>query len=136
MLGVESEHVEVLSLCLVGLLQPLVAHPPVEYLPHVLHDKLPLRYVAGCLQPPPACARVEGDGVGILALPHVLVVAEQPHGAGLGVALHVDGTVDADRVVVARVLRCALAGERMEVVVRYCRPLNQILIGLHTEGGE
>ena len=100
-----------LGLGLMGSLQALVTHLHIQHLPHILYDKIPLVDITGRFQAPPTSARVEWNGVGTLALSHLLVVAEQPDRAGLGVALDMDGPVDADRVVITRTFWCTLTRE-------------------------
>ena len=131
--AVQSEHVEVLSAGLVRSLKSLVTHLHVQNLTHVLHHEIPLIDIGGRLQPPPTSARVERNGFGVLASAHLLVLAEFPDRAGFGVALHVDCSVDTDRVIVARALWRALTWEGMEVIARDRRARNQVLVDLHIE---
>ena len=94
--AVQRQHVEVLGLRLVCLAQSLPTHLHIQDLSDILHNEISLPDVAGRPQAPPPAPRVEGGGVGVLEAPHLLVVAEETHGAGLGVALHVDGPIDTD----------------------------------------
>ena len=89
--SVESEHVEIGRVILVGFPQPLPTHGGVQNLANVLHHEIPRRNLVAGLETPPPGARVEGRGAGVLAAHHSLVLAERPHGAGLGVALYVAG---------------------------------------------
>ena len=61
-------------------------------------------------------------------------MAEQAHRAGLGVALDMDGSVHADRVVIAGVSRSAVAGQGVEVV-RKLRSRDEVLVCLSEGGG-
>ena len=94
--AVQREHVKVLHLIFVGFLQSFVTHLPIQNLPHVLHHEIALVDITDRLQAPPSSARVERCSVGVLEPSHLLIVAEWPDGTGLGVALDVDGAIDAD----------------------------------------
>ena len=118
------------GLRLVCSAESLPTHLHVQDLSHVLHDKVPLFDVASRPQAPPPGPRVERNGVGVLEPPHLLVVAEEADRTRLWVALHVDGSVDADGVVVTGALRQTLAGQGVEVIIIYRGAGHQVFVDL------
>ena len=128
--SIQRQHVEVIVVLRVSLLEPLTAHGLIQYLTHILDDEIPDIQIRGCLQTPPPVAGENRLCLGILALLHALVLTQLANGTVLGVALDVYGSVNAGGVLLTRVLRGALAREEVRGLWVQGRAGHKVLVGL------